>query len=132
MAPQQRPGASAARREATKLYYKWHKINSLRATIRSRRSGIDPDCFCGSILEPGGARPLTRPDAEHYPEMTQHSEPEPIPSTSHRSPDCPPDGGSAESATDPIVERSRFSRWLASFGLGELQNPLLTRDKGMK
>lgn len=79
-----------------------------------------------------GPDPLTRPDAEHYPEMTQHSEPEPIPSTSDRSSDCPADGGSAESATDPIVERSRFSRWLASFGLGELQNPLLTRDKGMK
>ena len=64
--------------------------------------------------------------------MTQHPEPDPTPSTSNGSPDCPPDGGSADWATDPIVERSRFSRWLASFGLGELQNPLLTRDKGVK
>lgn len=30
-------------------------------------------------------------------------------------------------ASEPAVERSRFSQWLASFGLGELQNPLLTR-----
>jgi hypothetical protein len=25
------------------------------------------------------------------------------------------------------VERSRFSQWLASFGLGEMPHPLLTR-----
>jgi hypothetical protein len=30
---------------------------------------------------------------------------------------------------EPAVERSRFSQWLASFGLGELQNPLLTRTR---
>ena len=32
-------------------------------------------------------------------------------------------------ASEPAVERSRFSEWLASFGLGELQNPLLTRAR---
>jgi len=64
--------------------------------------------------------------------MTQHPEPEPAPSTSNGSPHCSPEGGSADAVPDPIVERSRFSRWLASFGLGELQNPLLTRDKGVK
>ena len=30
---------------------------------------------------------------------------------------------------EPAVERSRFSQWLASFGLGELQDPLLTRAR---
>ena len=64
--------------------------------------------------------------------MTQNPEPEPAPSTRNGSPECSPDDGSAGLVTDPIVERSRFSRWLASFGLGELQNPLLTRDKGAK
>ena len=34
-----------------------------------------------------------------------------------------------ETASEPAVERSRFSQWLASFGLGELQNPLLTRAR---
>ena len=34
-----------------------------------------------------------------------------------------------EGASEPAVERSRFSQWLASFGLGELQNPLLTRAR---
>ena len=34
-----------------------------------------------------------------------------------------------DAATEPAVERSRFSQWLASFGLGELQNPLLTRAR---
>jgi hypothetical protein len=35
----------------------------------------------------------------------------------------------APPAAEPTVERSRFSQWLASFGLGELQNPLLTRTR---
>jgi hypothetical protein len=35
----------------------------------------------------------------------------------------------AEAPSEPAVERSRFSQWLASFGLGELQNPLLTRAR---
>jgi hypothetical protein len=34
-----------------------------------------------------------------------------------------------DAASEPAVERSRFSEWLASFGLGELQNPLLTRAR---
>ncbi len=34
-----------------------------------------------------------------------------------------------EAAAEPAVGRSRFSQWLASFGLGELQNPLLTRTR---
>ena len=36
---------------------------------------------------------------------------------------------SGEAVAEPAVERSRFSQWLASFGLGELQNPLLTRAR---
>lgn len=60
-----------------------------------------------------------------------HPEPEPAPATSHGPSDQSTNGDPA-AAPDPIVERSRFSRWLASFGLGELQNPLLTRDKGAK
>jgi hypothetical protein len=35
----------------------------------------------------------------------------------------------AGAAPEPAVERSRFSQWLASFGLGELQDPLLTRAR---
>ena len=30
------------------------------------------------------------------------------------------------------VERSRFSQWLASFGLGEIPMPLLTRRRGQR
>lgn len=37
-------------------------------------------------------------------------------------------GGDAN-AEPPAVARSRFSQWLASFGLGEFQNPLLTRAR---
>jgi hypothetical protein len=39
----------------------------------------------------------------------------------------PPETDAA--TAEPAVERSRFSQWLASFGLGELQNPLLTRTR---
>jgi hypothetical protein len=46
----------------------------------------------------------------------------------------PPDPATSSAAGDaaaelPAVERSRFSQWLASFGLGEFQNPLLTRAR---
>ncbi len=42
-----------------------------------------------------------------------------------------PDGnGAAPSPADLPVERSKFSRWLATFGLGELPNPLLKPIKG--
>jgi hypothetical protein len=37
-------------------------------------------------------------------------------------------GEATERATNP-VERSRFSQWLASFGLGEVPMPLLTRRR---
>jgi hypothetical protein len=40
-----------------------------------------------------------------------------------------PPSATDDTASEPAVERSRFSEWLASFGLGELQNPLLTRAR---
>jgi len=66
--------------------------------------------------------------------------PQPIGSTSSSNPgdsgttDIPGDAGAAEPvgrATNP-VERSRFSQWLASFGLGEIPMPLLTRRRGQR
>lgn len=48
--------------------------------------------------------------------------------------DVPGDGTAAEPvvrATNP-VERSRFSQWLASFGLGEIPMPLLTRRRAQR
>ena len=45
----------------------------------------------------------------------------------HGTTDGPP--SLDEALSEPAVERSRFSQWLASFGLGELQNPLLTRAR---
>jgi hypothetical protein len=47
------------------------------------------------------------------------------PATTGSTPPPELDAATAE----PAVERSRFSQWLASFGLGELQNPLLTRAR---
>jgi hypothetical protein len=44
------------------------------------------------------------------------------------APDDAPADESMVRATNP-VGRSRFSQWLASFGLGEMPMPLLTRRR---
>jgi hypothetical protein len=58
-------------------------------------------------------------------------EPESDPSieTENASTAATPPSATDDAASEPAVERSRFSEWLASFGLGELQNPLLTRAR---
>lgn len=62
--------------------------------------------------------------------MTQQPEPDPAPlSGDGRTDESPSAAPVADSTAEPAVERSRFSEWLASFGLGELQNPLLTRTR---
>jgi len=62
--------------------------------------------------------------------MNQHPSPDPSTHTGDGAPDQSlPAAGTAETPAEPAVERSRFSQWLASFGLGELQNPLLTRAR---
>jgi hypothetical protein len=43
--------------------------------------------------------------------------------------DTSPSAEADQLPPEPAVERSRFSQWLASFGLGEFQNPLLTRTR---
>ena len=60
--------------------------------------------------------------------MTQHTEPDPAGPVGTRATEEPAPPAS-ELPPEPTVERSRFSQWLASFGLGELQNPLLTRTR---
>ena len=62
--------------------------------------------------------------------MTQHPEPEPSAQAANGTTDeSRPASPAGEPGPEPAVERSRFSQWLASFGLGELQNPLLTRAR---
>jgi hypothetical protein len=60
--------------------------------------------------------------------MNQDPQPDPanVGSRAGEEPSAEPAG---EVPAEPTVERSRFSQWLASFGLGELQNPLLTRTR---
>lgn len=60
--------------------------------------------------------------------MTHHPQPDPAAPVSNPAAD---ELGIAEGEVppEPAVERSRFSQWLASFGLGEFQNPLLTRTR---
>ena len=60
--------------------------------------------------------------------MTQHAEPDPAGPVGARAPEEPAPSAS-ELPSEPTIERSRFSQWLASYGLGELQNPLLTRAR---
>lgn len=57
---------------------------------------------------------------------------EPLPDTgalTDAADNTPPGAAGDVPSTEPAVERSRFSQWLASFGLGELENPLLTRAR---
>ena len=63
--------------------------------------------------------------------MTQHPDPDRSAQagTGTTGDTEPTPGDASASAAEPAVERSRFSQWLASFGLGELQNPLLTRAR---
>jgi hypothetical protein len=62
--------------------------------------------------------------------MTQQPGPDPAPARGDGTTDeSLPTSPTADPAAEPAVERSRFSQWLASFGLGELQNPLLTRAR---
>jgi hypothetical protein len=63
--------------------------------------------------------------------ISMNYEPESDPSieTENATTAATPPSATDEVASEPAVERSRFSEWLASFGLGELQNPLLTRAR---
>jgi hypothetical protein len=62
--------------------------------------------------------------------MSQQSKPDPAtPAGDATTTEAPSVESGAAAAAEPAIERSRFSQWLASFGLGELQNPLLTRAR---
>lgn len=61
--------------------------------------------------------------------MTQSPGPDPTALAGGATDDSLPALPSGEPLPEPAVERSRFSLWLASFGLGELQNPLLTSTR---
>lgn len=60
--------------------------------------------------------------------MTEHSDAEPT-NRSEQDPTDEQTTAAAQAPSEPAVERSRFSQWLASFGLGEVQHPLLTRTR---
>lgn len=61
--------------------------------------------------------------------MNQQPEPESVPPVGDHAAEAAPAPAATELPAEPAVERSRFSQWLASFGLGELENPLLTRAR---
>ena len=60
--------------------------------------------------------------------MTQPTEPDPAAPAGTRATEEPAEL-TGEIPPERAAERSRFSQWLASFGLGEFQNPLLTRTR---
>ena len=61
--------------------------------------------------------------------MTYEPESDPSIETENGTTAATPPSATDDVESEPAVERSRFSQWLASFGLGELQNPLLTRAR---
>jgi hypothetical protein len=87
-----------------------------------------PPKFAASSLNGMGPSPATIQLSRGREVMTQHSQPDPAAPVGNRATD---ELGQAdgEPPSEPAVERSRFSQWLASFGLGEFQNPLLTRTR---
>jgi hypothetical protein len=60
--------------------------------------------------------------------MAHSIEPNPAPEMGDEAIATPPEA-SLLTPTGSPVERSRFSQWLASFGLGEMPHPLLTRGR---
>ena len=82
--------------------------------------------FCGVILEAYPDDPGSLAFTRMSNRMNDAPTPDPSLETAGPIDDATaPAGAPAE----PAVERSRFSQWLASFGLGELQDPLLTRAR---
>jgi hypothetical protein len=61
--------------------------------------------------------------------MNDQPPPEPAAPTGEGATDDSLTDSAGQMPVEPAVERSRFSQWLASFGLGEFQNPLLTRAR---
>lgn len=61
--------------------------------------------------------------------MTQQPQPDPTETAGDRTMDETSPAAPEDAVPVPPAERSRFSQWLASFGLGEFQNPLLTRAR---
>jgi hypothetical protein len=60
--------------------------------------------------------------------MRHSIRPNPTPGAGDQAITSPPPEDS-QTPTGSPVERSRFSQWLASFGLGEMPHPLLTRAR---
>jgi hypothetical protein len=86
--------------------------------------------FAASSLNMSPTSPVASPslhvDVER---MTQQPNPESASNPGDAQNDASPAGFDSLPPAEPAVERSRFSQWLASFGLGELQHPLLTRAR---
>lgn len=81
--------------------------------------------ICGSILEAEPEHPEVLPN--FLAEAIQRMPSEPLSDTPPAS-DGDPTPGSPDSATLP-VDLSEFSQRLASFGLGETPDPLLTESR---
>ena len=104
--------------------------NALDSGIVSAPLPGEPPKFAASSLNmcPTSlvASPSPHVDVER---MTQQPDPDPVTAPGDAPTDASPAAPDAVPPAEPTVERSRFSQWLASFGLGELQHPLLTRAR---
>jgi hypothetical protein len=93
---------------------------------------LDAPIFAASSLNTSRREPYDSPAIyADVDSMTQHPAPDPpAPKNSDTSKASAPTSVSGDAVAEPpALERSRFSQWLASFGLGEFQNPLLTRAR---
>lgn len=115
---------------APSIYAKALSNNTLGRYSQTGASHFPTPVFAAPSLntteaDPTAALALTRMSIS----MTNESDADPSVETEHGTTAATPPPATDEDQSEPAVERSRFSQWLASFGLGELQNPLLTRAR---
>ncbi len=101
-----------------------YNIATWRASPRSRDRQVDTPKFAASYLKPRPEEAVANANfCGTLACMTERSGPD---AATHA--DLAPHDG-ANPGADLPVERSKFSRWLASFGLGEAPDPLLRPAK---
>lgn len=129
--PQQRPASGLTKHTVPRITPNTLPNNALDWGVAAEPSKGLPPKFAASSLNMSStslvASPCPHVDVER---MTQQSEPDPVTTQSDAAnSDASPAAPEVLPPAEPSVERSRFSQWLASFGLGELQHPLLTRTR---
>jgi hypothetical protein len=99
------------------------RVSQLAGRLEPPRSGMPTRGICGSILEAPAGDPEVLPNFLRKLRMPSEPLPEVPPATESKV------DADASDTTDLPVELTEFSQRLASFGLGETPDPLLTEAR---